>query len=330
MNDKQEPPPYPAQGYSTAYPQQPPYPPAQQPGYPPTSQGFGYPPQPGVYNPPQQGYPPQPGYNPQQQPFPPLPPQGAFAANNMGGGILKNNQSYDYAGSDEPQNMQGFGEKAVRRAFIRKVYSILMVQLVLTGAVISTFMFVKDVKSYVQRNMWVYYSSMGVMLVCLISMACCDSVRRKFPTNFIFLGVFTFCEGVMLGTISTFYDVDAVLIAVGITAGVTFCLTIFAFQTKIDFTVCGGMLCAVLMIFVLAGFLLMFLPKTKWTMIGFGSVGALIFSLYIVYDTQLMMGGKHKYSLSPEEYIFAALNIYLDIINLFMYILMIVGAARGD
>ena len=65
-------------------------------------------------------------------------------------------------------------------------------------------------------------------------------------------------------------------------------------------------------------------------MIGYGSVGALIFSLYIVYDTQLMMGGKHKYSLSPEEYIFAALNIYLDIINLFMYILMIVGAARGD
>jgi FtsH-binding integral membrane protein len=52
--------------------------------------------------------------------------------------------------------------------------------------------------------------------------------------------------------------------------------------------------------------------------------------MYIVYDTQLMMGGNHKYSLSPEEYIFAALNIYLDIINLFLYILTIVGAARSD
>ena len=65
-------------------------------------------------------------------------------------------------------------------------------------------------------------------------------------------------------------------------------------------------------------------------MIGYGSAGALIFSLYIVYDTQLMMGGKHKYSLSPEEYVFAALSLYLDIINLFLYILMIIGAARGD
>lgn len=306
MDDKQQPPPYPHQQGFTA-----PYPPHQ-----------GYPPQP--------GYPPQAGY-PQQAQTQPFPPQSqAFAANNFAGGIMKSGDNYDHVGSDEPYNMEGFGEKAVRRNFIRKVYSILMVQLVLTGAVISTFMFVESVKSYVQRNMWVYYCSMGVMFVCLIAMACCTSVRRKFPTNFIFLGIFTLCEGVMLGTVATFYQVDAVLIAVGITAGVTFALTVFAFQTKIDFTVCGGMLCGVLVIFIFAGFLMAFLPKTKWTMIGFGSVGALIFSLYIVYDTQLMMGGKHKYSLSPEEYIFAALNIYLDIINLFMYILMIVGAARSD
>ena len=65
-------------------------------------------------------------------------------------------------------------------------------------------------------------------------------------------------------------------------------------------------------------------------MLGYGSIGALIFSLYIVYDTQLMMGGKHKYALSPEEYIFAALNIYLDVVQLFMYILMIVGGSRAD
>ena len=48
-------------------------------------------------------------------------------------------------------------------------------------------------------------------------------------------------------------------------------------------------------------------------------------SLYIVYDTQLMVGGSHKYSLSPEEYVFASLNLYLDIVNLFMYLLAIFG-----
>ena len=54
-------------------------------------------------------------------------------------------------------------------------------------------------------------------------------------------------------------------------------------------------------------------------------MGAVIFSLYIIYDTQIMLGGNHKYSLSPEEYIFAALNLYLDIINLFLYLLSIFG-----
>lgn len=40
-------------------------------------------------------------------------------------------------------------------------------------------------------------------------------------------------------------------------------------------------------------------------------------------------GGKHKYSISPEEYIFAALNLYIDIVNIFMYILMLIGASRS-
>jgi len=262
------------------------------------------------------------------------PPQGALIGQD----------NFAHVGSDEMPGDGSFGDKAVRRGFIRKVYAILMCQLTLTGVIIATFMFVGNcsgidgrcepgewsIKQYVRHNRWPYYTSMALMLVCLISMACCESVRRKTPTNFIFLTVFTACEGVMLGTVSTFYDVDAVLIAVGITAGVTFALTVFAFQTKIDFTACGGMLCALLVIFMIAGVVLMFLPKTKWTMVGFGSAGALIFSLYIIYDTQLMMGGKHKYSLSPEEYIFAALNIYLDVVNLFMYILMIVGFSRGD
>ena len=44
----------------------------------------------------------------------------------------------------------------------------------------------------------------------------------------------------MLGAVASTYDVEAVLMAVATTAGVTLALTIFAFQTKIDFTGCGG------------------------------------------------------------------------------------------
>ena len=90
------------------------------------------------------------------------------------------------------------------------------------------------------------------------------------------------------------------------------------------------MLCGCLVILMVAGIAMMFMPYNKYAAIGYASAGAFIFSMYIIYDTQLMMGGKKKYSLSPEEYIFAALNLYIDVINLFQYILMIIGASRSD
>lgn len=80
-------------------------------------------------------------------------------------------------------------------------------------------------------------------------------------------------------------------------------------------------------IILLFGILTIFFRNQIMTLV-YASLGALVFSVYLVYDTQLMMGGNHKYSISPEEYIFAALNLYLDIINIFLYILTIIGASR--
>ena len=51
---------------------------------------------------------------------------------------------------------------------------------------------------------------------------------------------------------------------------------------------------------------------------------------YLVFDTQIMMGGGKKYAMSPEDYVFAALNLYIDIIMLFIYILQIIGIVGGS
>ncbi|KAI8425983.1 hypothetical protein MSG28_004967 [Choristoneura fumiferana] len=60
-------------------------------------------------------------------------------------------------------------------------------------------------------------------------------------------------------------------------------------------------------------FAMIFSPFPKLRLV-YTAVGVLIMCVYLVYDTQLMIGGKHRYAISPEEYVFAALNIYLDII----------------
>lgn len=88
-------------------------------------------------------------------------------------------------------------------------------------------------------------------------------------------------------------------------------------------------MCVLMVLLVVAGIVGIFYRNSFFHFL-MACGGALIFSMYIVYDTQLMMGGSHKYSISPEEYVFAALNLYLDIINLFIYLLRIVRYLNND
>ena len=72
-----------------------------------------------------------------------------------------------------------------------------------------------------------------------IIFCCCNNVARKYPLNIILLFAFTILESILLGVIAATYKLEEVLIAAGITAVVVVGITIFAFQTKIDFTGCG-------------------------------------------------------------------------------------------
>ena len=117
------------------------------------------------------------------------------------------------------------------------------------------------------------------------------------------------------------------LIAAGICMAVCFALTIFAMQTKWDFTAYGGIFFVCLVVLFIFGIVSICIPG-KAIDLFYDSLGALLFSAYLVYDIQLMLGGKHKHSISPEEYIFAALDLYIDVIAIFKYILKIISNRR--
>ena len=56
----------------------------------------------------------------------------------------------------------------------------------------------------------------------------------------------------------------------------------------------------------------------------YACLGALIFSIYLIYDTQLVIG-KGTFSYSLDDAYLAAIQLYLDVINLFLFILQILG-----
>uniref|UniRef100_A0A8D0LCM9 Glutamate ionotropic receptor NMDA type subunit associated protein 1 n=1 Tax=Sphenodon punctatus TaxID=8508 RepID=A0A8D0LCM9_SPHPU len=114
--------------------------------------------------------------------------------------------------------------------------------------------------------------------------------------------------------------------AVGIAAAVCFTVVIFSFQTKYDFTSCRGVLIVCLVVLFVFSLLCIFI-RSRITDIVYASLGALLFTCFLAVDTQMILGNK-QLSISPEEYVFAALNLYTDIINIFLYILAIIGRAK--
>ena len=69
------------------------------------------------------------------------------------------------------------------------------------------------------------------------------------------------------------------MMAVGACAAITLGLTIFAFQTKIDFTAMGGVLLAVLICFILFGLIAAFFPASRTLNLVYASIGCIIFRL---------------------------------------------------
>jgi len=218
-------------------------------------------------------------------------------------------------------------DDAVRTGFVRKVYGILSAQLLCTVLVAAPFVcygqgFVKS------HSAWVGFSS-ALLIVTMLVMSCCQDVARKFPQNYILLTIFTVAQGVVVGVVCTAYTVQSVGLAVGTTALVFLAMTVYAFKTNVDFTGFGlyllAGLIAMLMFSMLLSVLACFGVPLKLATTAYSLMGVLLFTFYIIYDTQLIVGGDHSAKIEIDDYVFAAMMLYLDIINLFFYLLELFG-----
>ncbi|XP_054452112.1 protein lifeguard 1-like [Anoplopoma fimbria] len=212
-----------------------------------------------------------------------------------------------------------FDDKTVRRAFVRKVFSILTLQLLFTFSVVCVFTFSSVVKEAVQTNLGAYLSSFVIFIVVALALSCCKSFSRRHPWNIVGLVVVTVSFSYMAGTIASFHDTTAVVITMAATMVISVAIIAFSAQTRFDFTVWYGVLLILAVDVVMFGFFCTFY-YSYISEVAYGCLGALLYSLFLMIDCQLMMG-MMSYRLDPEEYINAALNIYLDIMLIFLYLL---------
>ncbi|KAM3335684.1 hypothetical protein ACQJBY_029901 [Aegilops geniculata] len=212
----------------------------------------------------------------------------------------------------------------LRWALIRKIYVVLCLQLLLTAAVAVVFVRVHSiprffVSSYAGLGLYVFVLVFPFIVLCPLSI-----YRQKHPVNLLLLGVFTVAISLSVGLTCAFTSGKVILQAGILTIVVVLSLTAYTFwaaRRGKDFSFLGPFLFASLMILLVFAFIQIFFPLGKLSHMIYGALAALIFSGYIVYDTGSIIK-RYKY----DEYVWAAVTLYLDIINLFLGLLTLFRA----
>ena len=219
----------------------------------------------------------------------------------------------------------------LRNGFIRKVFGIVTFQL------IFSFLFIlmcntKVVKKFISRNQtfWVLMTLSSV--ICFIISACiliCNRrLARKVPHNYILLFFVTLSESILCATAALHYSFDIVVTSILLTIGAALGIIIYTLRTKRDLSACGMALMTFVSQLFFFGFINLFIRSKFLDLLYCFGVTALI-GIYLVYDVQLITG-KFGIEYSIDDYVFASMELYIDIIRLFLQILRILGKLKNN
>uniref|UniRef100_A0AC34G4J3 NADH dehydrogenase subunit 6 n=1 Tax=Panagrolaimus sp. ES5 TaxID=591445 RepID=A0AC34G4J3_9BILA len=115
-----------------------------------------------------------------------------------------------------------------------------------------------------------------------------------------------------------------------ITTVVCASIIVFSMQTKHDLTSMMGFMFIASMVIMVFGFVAIIgglVFHIRWLYMVYAGLAALLFMVYLAIDVQMIMGGK-KYSIDPEDHIFAAIQLFMDIIYIFWMLLSLIGGSR--
>ena len=137
------------------------------------------------------------------------------------------------------------------------------------------------------------------------------------------LGVFSALEGVLIGPLMQRYlgmsgGTELVMTAAGLTAAATFGCALYAIMSRRSFSHWGGFLFAALLVLLVASIIGMFVHSTMLHL-ALSVAGALLFTVYLLFDISNVVTGRET------NYISAALSVYLDMVNLLLNLLRILG-----
>ena len=204
-----------------------------------------------------------------------------------------------------------------RLVFIKKVYSLLAMSM-LTAAV-GAYLGSGPLFLIVAPNMMLFF----VLQIGLIFFA--SFAARKPGLNIIALFSFTTVSGLTLGPLLMRVGPTIAAEAFVLTAITFVGLSLYVVYSKKDFSFMSGFLMTGLIVLVVGGLLNMFFIQSGMMHFVMSGASVLLFSGFILYDTSNIL----RY-YGTDEHVSATLALYLDVLNLFIALLSILGIMSDD
>ena len=153
--------------------------------------------------------------------------------------------------------------------------------------------------------------------------------KMKTSTARVMFYVYAALMGFTLSSIFMVYDLGSIGVALGVTAAFFFALTMFGMTTKFNMLKAGPILMIGLIVLIISQIVLAFVQVDGMTKIVC-AIGLILFAGMTIYDAQSTRALLTEYEAQGPEMvkkisILCALNLYLDFVNMFLYILQLLG-----
>jgi modulator of FtsH protease len=208
-----------------------------------------------------------------------------------------------------------------RATLVRRTYGLVFLS-VITTILGSVFAFSQPaVMEGVLQHPFITFICMFVPLIMA------QRAARDFPKNLILTFLFTFIEGIWLAPFLMLADRNAPGV-VGQAAVLTFAafgvLSLYAVLSRRDFSAWGSFLMVGVFVLLVAMIINAFVGSAAGGL-WIAAIGVMIFSGLLVFDTwRLLRSGAY----GQDDYVLTAVAIYLDLLNMFVFILSLLGGGR--
>ena len=207
-----------------------------------------------------------------------------------------------------------------RATLVRRTYALVLVSVIVTMAGATFGLSQPRLLQFAAAHPFIMF------FITLAPLLLATRKKAEFPMNIGLVLLFNFVMGVIISPAIFFYGQRAPGVigqAAVLTIGAFGILTMYAFVSRRDFSAWGGFLIVGLWVLIGTMFLNFFFQNNTVSL-WLASVSVLLFSGLLVFDTWRL-----RNFYGPDEYVGAAVQIYLDLLNMFMAILRIMGNRRN-